>query len=175
MPDKHCRLRPRVGVRSPISDRRSSCRPFRQRKNLSSAPNIPSPKVHCGSPIPASTVREKEKHIVLIAADQEYRSEEALPMLAKMLAKRHGFDCTVLFSVKRKQTKVDPTRKNPLGRQKRSRTTSQAWSISTRPTLVILFSRLISLPEKTTAAFFTSTSTREKPIIGNSHGEPRFF
>jgi len=39
------------------------------------------------------------KHIVFIAADQEYRSEQALPMLAKMLAKHHGFHCTVLFSL----------------------------------------------------------------------------
>ena len=38
------------------------------------------------------------KHIVLLAGDEEYRSEEALPMLAKILAQRHGFKCTVLFS-----------------------------------------------------------------------------
>ena len=39
------------------------------------------------------------KHIVFIAGDEEYRSEEALPMLAKILSQRHGFNCTVLFSV----------------------------------------------------------------------------
>jgi hypothetical protein len=37
------------------------------------------------------------KHIVLIAGDEEYRSEEALPQLGKILAKHHGFKCTVLF------------------------------------------------------------------------------
>lgn len=42
---------------------------------------------------------EKGKHIVLIAGDEEYRSEEALPMLAKILSQRHGFKCSVLFSV----------------------------------------------------------------------------
>lgn len=41
----------------------------------------------------------KGKHIVLIAGDEEYRSEEALPQLGKILAKRHGFKCTVLFPV----------------------------------------------------------------------------
>jgi len=41
----------------------------------------------------------KGKHVVLIAGDEEYRSEEALPMLAKILSQRHGFKCTVLFSV----------------------------------------------------------------------------
>lgn len=37
------------------------------------------------------------KHVVLIAAEQEYRSEQAMPMLAKILSERHGFHCTVLF------------------------------------------------------------------------------
>ncbi len=39
------------------------------------------------------------KHIVLIAGDEEYRSEEGLPMLGKILSQRLGFKCTVLFSV----------------------------------------------------------------------------
>ncbi len=38
------------------------------------------------------------KHVVLISGDEEYRSEEALPQLAKILSKRHGFKCTVLFA-----------------------------------------------------------------------------
>src|SRR3954447_8147073 len=39
------------------------------------------------------------KRVVLLAGDEEYRSEEALPMLAKILSQRHGFETTVLFSV----------------------------------------------------------------------------
>ncbi|MFV1994655.1 MAG: hypothetical protein ACC661_04400 [Verrucomicrobiales bacterium] len=38
------------------------------------------------------------RHIVLISGDEEYRSEEALPQLAKILAVHHGFKCTVLFA-----------------------------------------------------------------------------
>jgi hypothetical protein len=41
----------------------------------------------------------KGKHVVLISGDEEYRSEEAMPMLAKILSERHGFKATVLFSV----------------------------------------------------------------------------
>ena len=41
----------------------------------------------------------KGKHLVFIASDHEYRSEETLPALARILAKRHGFRCTVLFGV----------------------------------------------------------------------------
>lgn len=48
------------------------------------------------------------KHVVLIAADQEYRSEQSMPMLAKVLSEHHGFDCTVLFSTN-KDGLVDPT------------------------------------------------------------------
>lgn len=50
----------------------------------------------------------KGKTIVFIAGDEEYRSEESLPMLAKILSQRHGFDCDVLFSVDPTGTYVDP-------------------------------------------------------------------
>ncbi len=39
------------------------------------------------------------KHIVLIAGDEEYRTEETMPMLAKLLSQKHGFRCTVLFAL----------------------------------------------------------------------------
>jgi type 1 glutamine amidotransferase len=39
------------------------------------------------------------KNIVFIASDHEYRSEESLPELARILAKRYGFTCTVVFAL----------------------------------------------------------------------------
>ncbi len=39
----------------------------------------------------------KGKHIVFIASDHEYRGEETCPAIARILAKRYGFKCTVLF------------------------------------------------------------------------------
>ena len=48
------------------------------------------------------------KKIVLISGDEEYRSEEALPQLAKILAKHHGFDCRVLFAIDPKTGIVAP-------------------------------------------------------------------
>ena len=41
----------------------------------------------------------KGKHIVFIASDHEYRGEETCPALARILAKRYGFKCTVLFGL----------------------------------------------------------------------------
>lgn len=55
------------------------------------------------------------KHVVLLAGDEEYRSEEALPMLAKILSERHGFKCTVLFSTDPDGT-IDPNKGDSLGK-----------------------------------------------------------
>jgi hypothetical protein len=41
----------------------------------------------------------RSKHIVFLAGDHEYRSEESLPALARILAKHQGFKCTVLFNI----------------------------------------------------------------------------
>lgn len=48
------------------------------------------------------------KHIVFLAGDEEYRSEESLPQIAKILAVRHGFKCTVLFSLDDKDGTINP-------------------------------------------------------------------
>ncbi|MCA9095664.1 MAG: hypothetical protein KDA68_19425, partial [Planctomycetaceae bacterium] len=48
---------------------------------------------------PATDGPGARKHIVFVTGDEEYRSEEGLPMLAQILARRHGFRCTVLFSL----------------------------------------------------------------------------
>ena len=49
------------------------------------------------------------KNVVLISGDEEYRSEEALPQLGKILAKHHGFTCTVLFAIGHDGT-IEPNR-----------------------------------------------------------------
>jgi hypothetical protein len=42
------------------------------------------------------------KHIVWLAGDHEYRGEETLPALARIMARRYGFTCSVFFT-------TDPT------------------------------------------------------------------
>src|SRR5437762_4748150 len=54
------------------------------------------------------------KHIVFLSGDEEYRSEESLPQLAKILAERHGFKCTVLFAVNPTNGLIEPNIKNSL-------------------------------------------------------------
>src|SRR5688572_32862571 len=48
------------------------------------------------------------KHIVWLAGDHEYRSEESLPALARILARRYGFKCSVFFTTDPKTGFVDP-------------------------------------------------------------------
>jgi hypothetical protein len=48
------------------------------------------------------------KHIVLVSGDEEYRSEEALPQLGKILATHHGFKCTVLFAIDSADGTINP-------------------------------------------------------------------
>ncbi|MFZ4263732.1 ThuA domain-containing protein [Sphingobacterium sp. HJSM2_6] len=50
----------------------------------------------------------KPKKVVLIAGDQEYRSEESMPMLAKLLSYHHGFDAVVLFPIDPKTKEINP-------------------------------------------------------------------
>src|SRR5258708_24653725 len=50
----------------------------------------------------------KGKHIVLVSGDEEYRSEEVMPQLAKILSERNGFNCTVLFELDPANGQIDP-------------------------------------------------------------------
>ena len=54
------------------------------------------------------------KKVVLISGDEEYRSEEALPMLAKILTQHHGFDCSVIFSWDAEGKYIDPNNQQGL-------------------------------------------------------------
>lgn len=54
------------------------------------------------------------KKIVLVSGDEEYRSEEAMPMLAQILSVHHGFDCTVVFSMSPDGKFVDPNNGDSL-------------------------------------------------------------
>lgn len=56
----------------------------------------------------------KGKHIVLISGDEEYRSEEGLPQLGKILAKHHGFKCTVLFAIDPADGTINPMVSNNI-------------------------------------------------------------
>ena len=77
----------------------------------------------------------KGKHVVLISGDQEYRSEETIPQLAKILSKHHGFKCTVLFTVDPKDGTVNPNINNIPGLEALK-----------DADLMVIFTRFLNLP-----------------------------
>ena len=88
----------------------------------------------------------KGKRVVLIAADQEYRSEQSMPMMAKILSTHHGFDCTVLFAVNDKG-EVDPTMPvYPEKGQPLKEHHIPGLEQLAKADLVIFFARLLTLP-----------------------------
>lgn len=80
----------------------------------------------------------KGKHVVLISGDEEYRSEEALPQLAKILSKEHGFKCTVLFAIDPATGFINPNVNNNIPGLEALRTAD----------LMVLFTRFRNLPDE---------------------------
>lgn len=78
----------------------------------------------------------KGKHVVLVSGDEEYRSEEALPQLARILSTRHGFRTTVLFAMDADGT-VNPENRRNIPGLEALRTAD----------LMILFTRYRQLPD----------------------------
>jgi hypothetical protein len=63
---------------------------------------------------PAGSGPGQGRHLVFLTGDEEYRGEEGLPMLAKLLSQRHGFTCTVLFALDPDGT-INPDNNTSLG------------------------------------------------------------
>ncbi|MCS6866268.1 MAG: ThuA domain-containing protein [Gemmataceae bacterium] len=76
------------------------------------------------------------RHVVLISGDQEYRSEEAIPQLAKILAQHHGFRCTVLFTVDPKTGTINPNIPHIPGLEALK-----------NADLMVIFTRFLNLPD----------------------------
>lgn len=98
----------------------------------------------------------KGKKVVLISGDEEYRSEEAMPMLAKILAKHHGFDCTVLFA----QDPAKPGIINPNVLNNIS-----GMEALNDADMMILFTRFRELPDDQ-MEIFQNYLMSGKPLIG---------
>ncbi len=55
------------------------------------------------------------KHIVWLAGDHEYRGEESLPALARIMAKHYGFKCSVFITTDPKTGFIEPGSSNISG------------------------------------------------------------
>lgn len=52
----------------------------------------------------------KGQHIVFVTGEEYYRSEEGMSMFAQILARHHGFKCTVLFAIDPATGAINPNR-----------------------------------------------------------------
>lgn len=95
------------------------------------------------------------KNIVLVSGDEEYRSEEMLPQLAKILSTHHGFRCTVVFAIDPKTGTVDPDRLDNI----------PGLQALDSADLLVLFTRFRDLPDDQMKHFVHYVQSG-KPIIG---------
>jgi hypothetical protein len=97
----------------------------------------------------------KNKHIVLVSGDEEYRSEEALPQLARILTDQHGFDCTVLFAQNpEKPGLIDPNYGENI----------PGLEALEKADLMVLFTRFRALPDDQ-MAHFEQYFKAGKPVV----------
>jgi hypothetical protein len=94
------------------------------------------------------------KHIVFLAGDHAYRSEETLPALARLLAKHHGFKCTVLFTVDPVTGEITPGNSNLPGIEALD-----------SADLAVIFVRFQALPPEQ-MKHFVAYLERGGPIVG---------
>lgn len=105
--------------------------------------------------LPACEGSGKGKHIVLISGDEEYRSEETCPMLAKILSVHHGFETTVLFAINPETGVINPQIQNNIPGLEALQTAD----------LVILNTRFRKLPPEQLKHIADYVNTG-KPLIG---------
>jgi type 1 glutamine amidotransferase len=96
----------------------------------------------------------KGKHIVLVSGDEEYRSEEALPQLGKILSQHHGFRCTVLFAIDPADGTINPIVSNIPGLEALD-----------SANLMVIFTRFRDLPDDQ-MKHIVDYLDAGKPIVG---------
>ncbi|CAN5442143.1 ThuA domain-containing protein [soil metagenome] len=94
------------------------------------------------------------RHIVLISGDDEYRSEEALPMLAKILTNHHGFKTTVLFAIDPETGEIKPDHQTNIPGLENLQSAD----------LMVLFTRFRELPDEK-MDYFHEYLREGKPIV----------
>lgn len=97
----------------------------------------------------------KGKHVVLVSGDEEYRSEEGLPQLGKILARHHGFRCTVLFAINPADGTIDPDNRRNIPGLEALRTAD----------LMIIATRFRELPDEQ-MQYVAEYLEAGKPVLG---------
>ncbi len=95
------------------------------------------------------------RHVVFVTGDEEYRSEEGMPQIARILAHRHGFDCTVLFAVDPETGAFDPNHQEHI----------PGLEALDDADLMVVFTRFRDLPDEQMAHFVDYVESG-RPLLG---------
>ncbi|KAF0177945.1 MAG: signal peptide protein [Limisphaerales bacterium] len=77
------------------------------------------------------------QHIVFVTGEEYYRSEEGMSMFAKLMARHHGFNCTVLFATDPASGHINPNRNKNI----------PGLAALDRADLMVIFARFRELPD----------------------------
>ncbi len=97
----------------------------------------------------------KGKHIVFVIGDDEYRSEDGMPQLAKILAVHHGFKCTLLFALNKETGEIEPSCQVNIPGLEALETAD----------LMVIFTRFRELPD-TQMKHIVDYTNSGRPIVG---------
>jgi hypothetical protein len=95
------------------------------------------------------------KRVVFVAGDEEYRSEESLPMLARLMSAHHGFECVVLFSQDAETGEVNPNNSSNI----------PGLDLIDDADLLVLLLRFRELPDEDMAKIMNHVDAG-KPLMG---------
>lgn len=102
----------------------------------------------------ATAQSKKPLHIVFVTGDEEYRSEESMPMLGRILRRNLGAKITVCYALDSNGT-INPNRTDHIGGLEALRTAD----------LMVVFTRWRNLPPAE-AKFITDYAESGKPMVG---------
>lgn len=77
------------------------------------------------------------QHIVFVTGEEYYRSEEGMSMFAKIMARHHGYKCTVLFSLDPDSGHINPNRNHNI----------PGLAALANADLMVIFARFRELPD----------------------------
>jgi hypothetical protein len=97
----------------------------------------------------------KGKHVVFVTGDDEYFSEEGMPLMARILAEHHGFTCTVLFAINKTTGVIDVATQDNIPGLEALKTAD----------LMVVFTRFRNLPDDQMKHIVDYLDTG-KPVMG---------
>lgn len=106
------------------------------------------------SETPPTTTEIKSPHIVFVTGDEEYRSEESMPMLANLAKRELNAKVTICYALDSTGT-VDPNRTDHIAGLEALNTAD----------LMVIFTRFRALPESERTAI-TDYAESGRPIVG---------